>query len=463
MRVPAAAASSSDSLPPVGALGRGSLVGMLACAVLAAPAPAWGLSCGSKSQPVCAETAPPGQVLQPPPGGNPYGLQPLSTPLSGSQPLWPRVRGHKPYGFNAASAGRNYTTFADEALLTRQMGGSIARLGVSWGGIQHYPNSGQGKPWNYGAYLDTEYLAMIKQGIRPLLFITKTPRRFTRHNTAAAGTNVPGCGTSDECWNPPRSDASGRLGIFARDLATRYPLAAGIELWNEPNIANPFWGTDAPNPEYYASLLNIAHDAVKSVNQRMPVLGGALASTGRDGTLNGYGLLSLRTFLRRMLTAGAQPNMDGFTHHPYLGPYPSNYSGQAAQNQELLRRIQASHVLIEEAYAAAALPIDERIVWTEAGASTTDGWTPEKQSAWVSYHYSLADTNNSLLPLASRTDAAMFHETVEWLAPPAPRFKGYGFVRVKNSNGFPTKPVYCAFRMQFGGFADCPAHMPDSG
>jgi len=303
---------------------------------------------------------------------------------------------------------------------------------------------------------------MITEGVRPLLFITKTPRRFTRHNTTASRSNVLGCGTTDECWTPPRSDALGRLAILARDLAIRYPLAAGIEVWNEPNLANPFWGTDAPNPEHYAKMLNAVHDAVKGVNPAMPVIGGALASTGRDGTANGYGLLSLRTFLRRMLAVGAQTNMDGFSHHPYLGPYPSSFSGQAAQDQELLRRIKASQQQIIDAYADVGLGIDERVLWTEAGASTTDGWTPERHAAWIAQHFRLADTNDPLLPLASRTDAAMFHETVEWLSPPIPSFKGFGFVRVKNSSGFPVKPVYCAFRMQFGGYPDCPTHAPEA-
>ena len=435
---------------------------VLVCAGFGTAAPAWGLSCGSKSQPVCAETAPPGQVLQPPAGGNPYGLQPLSAPLSGDQPLWPRVRGHKPYGFNAGSAGRNYTTLADEALLTRQVGGSIARVAVSWSGIQYYPNSGEGRPWNYATYFDAKYLSMIKQGIRPLLFVIKTPRRFTRHHTAYSRANVTGCGTSDECWNPPRSDAAGRLAILARDLATRYPLAAGIEFWNEPNLANPFWGSDPPSPEYYSTLLNVVHDAVKGVNPYMPVIGGALVSPGYDGTANGRGQLSLRTFLRRMLNAGAQANMDGLSHHPYLGPYPSHISGETAQNQELTRRIMAGQRQLVAAYADAGKSIDERIVWTEAGASTTDGWTSKKQSDWVSYQYWLADTDDARLPLASRTDAATFHETVEWLSPPVPSFRGFGFVAVKNSNGFPAKPVYCTFRKAFGGFPDCPPNIPDA-
>src|SRR4051812_43042840 len=169
----------------------------MVAAMLAGAGPAAALNCGSKGQPTCVETRAPGVVLAPPAGGNPYGLTPLTTAPGANTPLWPRVRGHKPYGFHAVSAGRSGTTNAEEALLGKQMGGSIARIGADWGGIQYFPNAGAGgKPWNYVDYLDQKYLALVAQGIRPLLVIQKTPRRFTTRWSTTVGSNQPGCGTS---------------------------------------------------------------------------------------------------------------------------------------------------------------------------------------------------------------------------------------------------------------------------
>jgi hypothetical protein len=118
---------------------------------------------------------------------------------------------------------------------------------------------------------------------------------------------------------------------------------------------------------------------------------------------------------------------------------------------------------IAAAYADAAKPLDERIAWTEVGASTTDGWSEDKQGGKLSYQYYLMDTNSQTLPLASRTDAMVIHETVE---NPSPSYgntwqTGYGFTKVKNGSAqFVLKKAYCTFRTLFGGFSSCPTSLP---
>jgi hypothetical protein len=426
---------------------------------LFAATPASALNCGSKYQPACVEAGPPGIVLQPPAGGNPYNLQPLANSLTSSTPLWPRARGYKPYGFNAAAAERHGTTIADEVYLHEQMGATVARIGADWGGIQYYPNADAGgRPWDYASYIDQKYLAYVKAGIRPMLVLTRTPRRYTSRQSTRAGSNAPGCGTSDACWAAPRPEEAGRLLTFAADLAKRYPLAAGIEFWNEPNLANPFWGTDAPNPEYYATLLNVVHDAVKSVRPDMPVIAGALTSSDSDATQNGYGVLSVRTFLRRMLTAGAQLNMDAVSLHPYLGAN--------AANEVLAQRMKQAQQQVVNAYADAGKTMSERLVLTETGASTTEGFTEQRQSDWLSYQYWMMDQGSSVVPLSDRTDAMFIHETVEYPDPPYGNawLAGYGFNRVKNGAGlFVPKKAFCTFRTLFGGFGTCPSALDPPG
>ena len=430
-----------------------------AVVALATASPAGALpSCGSLDQPECVETPPPGVELEISPEENPKGLQPISAPPSASEPLWPRVNGHEPFGFNAVSAGRDGTTFQEEAMLHEESGASLTRLTVDWGTIQYWPNRDQGGPaWSYPQNLDPEYKAYIRRGIRPLLTILRTPRRFTKHADTARNSHVMGCSTSDACFTPPDEGHLDELAAFAADLAKRYPLAAGIEVWNEPNLSNPFWGGDEPDPEYYTRMLTTVHDAVKAVRPSMRVLGGALApfaSTYTDAS--GYRRMAVRTYLARMLRAGAAPVMDALSYHPYLGAY-SQWTTLADQEKAMVRRFIDQDNLIVNAYADAGQPIQDRVVASEFGASTTEGYTEEQQAYWLHLRYNAWDTNHWYFPLP--VDAAFIHKAVEETNPPYGQVHkiGFGLVRVKDAEGrFATKPAFCKFRTAVGGFSDCP-------
>ena len=260
-------------------------------------------SCGSTGQPACREDAPPNKTLTLTAGQNPTHMQPLGATLSASQPLWPKVGPHKPYGMNAVSRGRDGTTLADEVMIVRELGASMARVTADWAMIQYFPSSDRalGKSWNYEAYLDPIYKAYVEAGIRPLLVLSRAPRRFTSVADTPANSYSIGCGTSDACWNPPRADQLGRLKTFATDLAKRYPLAAGIEVWNEPNLSFPFWGGEDPDPQHYTSMLTTVNGAVKKARPKMPVIGGALANVPWAGEYYGYERAATRSYLAGML------------------------------------------------------------------------------------------------------------------------------------------------------------------
>ncbi len=432
---------------------------VLVCALVAtAAAPAHALNCGSLGQPACVEAPAPGVALTLSASENPYGLQPLSTMPAADRPLWPRVNGHKPYGFNAVAAGRGLVSEAEEAELHRFIGASLARVGADWAMIQYYPSAlSGGKPWNYEAYLDGKYRAYIRRGIRPLLMIARTPRRFTARAQTAAYSRVTGCGTSDACWNPPTPEQQERIATFASDLVKRYPLAAGVEVWNEPNLSNPFWGGEAPDPVRYSSLLRTVHAAVKAVRPAMPVIGGSVSSSSVD-TVDQYGYktMSTRAFVRGMLLAGAQDHMDGLSYHPYLGAYPTS-ADPTVQSQTLTNALSYLPSIVASAYQDAGKPILERMVPTEFGASTTAGWTEQKQSDWLVWQFYRWDTNATAVPLSDRTDAAFAHAPVEDVIEP-PEAVGYGFFKARDAFGqLAPKPVACGFRKQFSGLTDCPA------
>lgn len=449
--------------PPVRTMIRLSAPAALAAALLTVLAPpAAALNCGSAGQPACQEDPPPGEVLELSAAENPYGIAPLSGAPSPDRPLWPRVRGFKPYGFNAAGAGHHGTTVDDEAELHRQAGASLARVAIDWAMVQYQPKDGSWqRSWDFETHVDPKYRAYVARGVRPVFMILRTPRRFTRHATSKAGTNVQGCGTNDACYNAPRADALDRLAAFAREVALRYPLAGGIELWNEPNLTNPFWGGDPADPEHYTAMLRTVHDAVKAQRPELPVIGGSLAgytSTTKDSW--GFEKMSMSTFLARMLQAGAAEWMDGLSYHPYLGAYPTWTSDPNRRKAILWEALVRPHQTVKDVYASMGVPLDERIVPTEFGASTTAGWSEADQSQWLTWQFHMWDLNYSGVPLSERTDAAFAHMATEDPDAPSASAVGYGWTRNKDAQGrFATKQVYCAFRTTFGGYADCPAHI----
>jgi hypothetical protein len=423
-------------------------------------------TCGSAGQPKCVEAPAPGVTLTLSAAENPKNLQPLATRPSADKPLWPKVNGHKPFGFNAVSWSHSSSgaTIDDEAFLHEQMGATMARVGADWAMIQYYPNADAGgKPWDYEAYLDRQYRAHIRRGVRPLLMIARTPRRFTINAETQANSFAVTCGNSDACWNPVRDQDRKRLQTFATDLAKRYPLAAGIEFWNEPN-AGGFWGGETPNPEQFTALLGTVHDAIKKVRPNWPIIAGGLSNSTIDHGSGTTQVLSLKNYLKRMLVAGAQSKMDAVSYHPYLGGYPHWTDDQAEIDRVLSISMQQSHKDAKGAYIETGKPILERFVMTEYGASTTNGYSEQKQHDWLVWQFHRWDIDDPEIRLSERTDAAFAHLAVEnsWGYDTA---DGYGFVKSKNSDGaFIPKMVFCGYRKYFAPqLGECPTALVNNG
>jgi hypothetical protein len=193
------------------------------------------------------------------------------------------------------------------------------------------------------------------------------------------------------------------------------------------------------------------------VRPEMPVIAGAIANHGestRDAT--GYEVMSLGDFLEEMLRAGAQPAMDAVSFHPYLGTFQDGGDETAEAHVQ-------SEQQVETAYEEAGKPIDERLVVTEFGASTSDGYSQALQRSELVSQFRAWDTNSSSVPLADRVDAAFLHEAVEnphAAAGGNPWQMGFGLTKVKDARGrFAIKRAYCAFRTTFGGFSGCPPRL----
>ena len=149
--------------------------------------------------------------------------------------------------------------------------------------------------------IDAIYCEGLARGIRPIFHITGTPEWAADEG---------GCPLVS-CLYPPTEAAVDDLRDFAATVAERYPRAAAIEAWNEPNLAT-YWAV--PNPKRYVEVLTAIDDGVKSTGSPIPVLGGSLSNTGQND--------ESRSRLRPVPAPHAQGGCGRAHGRPRLPPLP---------------------------------------------------------------------------------------------------------------------------------------------
>lgn len=315
------------------------------------------------------------------------------------------------FGYNDNTTLRQQFTPERDAELLAAAGANSMRIDVDWKWVEHSRGS-----LDLSLY-DPIYKAMIDRGIRPLLSVMGSPKWAWRRWTL--------CFPAAECHVPPDRIYDADWARFVSEVARRYPLAAGIEIWNEPNLALFFH--PAPDPQRYTELLRVAYAAVKRVAPGMPVIGGALApAMAGEGTQ----VMELRRFLRTMYMSGARGVMDGISVHPY-----PNGRGQAGVYDAIDATIETRDS------ARDTVPL-----WlTEVGASTSGGYSTTAQAIVLS-------------DLVTRLQRRPGVRGVYLHTLADPQEQGFGIedgFGVLYSSGTP-KPAFCAIGRLFGT-ADCPA------
>jgi hypothetical protein len=126
---------------------------------------------------------------------------------------------------------------------------------------------------------------------------------------------------------PITDEARSQFASFAASIPRSLPKVRSVIVGNEPNL-NLFWmpqfgpdGSDTAASAYF-SLLAQTYDAIKAVDPRVTVIGGALASTGSDNPRGLRPTHSPTQFIRDLgasyRTSGrVRPVMDMFALHPY--------------------------------------------------------------------------------------------------------------------------------------------------
>jgi hypothetical protein len=336
--------------------------GIIGVAVLALALAA--ASCGTEDPPTPGAPAPPEADAQ-------TDCEDLEGE-PGSPPLERDADGNLPYGFNDHAGLVGSIPVGEDAELQQEAGSTIWRVAIDWRFAEPEPGEIELDT------IDAIYCEGLARGIRPIFHLTGAPEWAAD----------PGGCPLVSCLYPPRDTALDELREFAALVAERYPRAAAIEAWNEPNLAI-YWA--APDPERYVEVLTAIDDGVKSTGSGIPVLGGSLSNTSRgDETRSDFG-----PFLRQMLAAGAADHMDGVSFHPY----PIQPLGERGERfRETMARLRR---------ALAAGGAEGEAIWvTEVGLPVGGRITPEDQARTMDGIYA---------GLSSQPDvvAVVFHTLLE--------------------------------------------------
>ena len=405
-------------------------MGVIVVASLSFAAPSFAAApgCGFLGLQPCPTQPPP----PPPPAtddgplpisNNPYDLQPFEPPVAG-QPLYPRPNGHLYFGLTDYALSEGTANVDEIGGIMEALGGSFVRLTLYWPGVETAKDR-----YDWGRY-DSQYRYFVKHGIRPMWTILYTPKFAAAPGTHCTGPNEIYCDV--EAAGTPEAQAE--LTQFGHDLAERYPLAAGFEYRNEPDLDSyRKCSTDASwvaRPEIYARNLVAFADGVHSGNTSARVLGGALSSCESG--------IRFTAYLDRMLAAGAADGMDALSWHPYdETPYGTAF----AKNFQAVADTLRAHGVE-----------DMRLVAGESGFHGIESL----QSSRMSAQFGRVDSLDSSLALVDQYD--MFAGFVDVEMNDAD-IRAYGWVKRKRRNKFDAKAVYCEFRNKLGFQRPLPSYM----
>lgn len=377
-------------------------------------------------------------------------IAPLPAPQLG-QRLYPReANGRLPYGFTENGPSHQARASATEAArIVEGAGGSMIRMDFIWRSVQPQRTS----PLCFGVY-DRIYKTLVQRGIRPIFIIGSTPRWAT--------TSESFCTSEYSCQSFPSSEAMPEFRALVGELARRYPLAAALEIWNEPNLQAH--AEAVPDPAAYAEVLAEAYDAIKQANPDMRVLAFAVAPVENGPTepfqINGQWVYGDGDFVEDALQQGALDKFDGVALHPYpllTDPNPSN----TVRFDGIFQRVQQGLENGGITDGPDGLP-NVRLVPDEFGfkaAPTNAGQEAAQRNVLDARYADLSDADDPANPplrpaMATHVDAALFYSGVD-----PSSGSPFGWVGPKNilTGTFDPKEVYCHFRREVAQVgADCP-------
>jgi hypothetical protein len=252
--------------------------------------------------------------------------------------------------------GVNYNDFGDPvtellpahevAGIEQQLGVRIHRYAVRWTAIQ--PEGPDQWLWTK---FDEMYNADRARGIRPLFVVSHAPY-WAWPPDQACGPN-PSPSAAAQCNVPP--DATGVVThledfkTFITALVSRYPAAAGIEVWNEPNHDGQ-WKTAAAkstngggSPSEYTPVLQAVYTAVQAVEPTIErnigvITGGMHMAMETDGART-----RPSEWISDLFQEGAAGYLDGVGYHLYPKQIPLRTTAFAFQEMKTVEDLVAEN------------------------------------------------------------------------------------------------------------------------
>jgi uncharacterized membrane protein len=279
-----------------------------------------------------------------------------------ASPTAPVYGAGQTYGFNDNAFGSPEIprrTFLDKL---QDAGGKYIRSTISWQWYEPQPGVYNESYWSF---YDRNYADMQARGVRPVIILIGTPywalTPAGRGATSPDGSSFRCDGTNAACVAPPdvdRPDVRLAWQSFVGKVVHRYPNAAAVEVWNEPNI-RWFW-LQAQDPALYGRLLAVTATAVHQAKPTMVVLNGSLANYFGSDT---YENTAADSFLRTVYTVGGKASFDAIGWHSYPCNYPNE--PRTSQLQRDIKRVRA----VRNAFHDNAT----KLWMTEVGVTTSGG------------------------------------------------------------------------------------------
>ncbi len=304
-------------------------------------------------------------------------------------------------------------------MIAKGFGGNSMRFDLEWEAVEPTPDKWSESGW--ARYKDM-YDALIARGMRPLITVNGTP-------PWAREAMYQGCTRRLTCSYPPAEWALPQWTEFMGEVARRFPQAAGIEVWNEPNMSG-FWRPE-PNPERFARLVQAAYVGIKGINPSMRVVVGSLApapNTKKD-ILGNIQYMGLGEFLRKAYAA--TPSIKGYSDaisfHTVLTRLNYGAESEWANLFNAMRQAKSQ-------FGDSAKPM-----WlTETGLSLHDTTAPISQAQQAA---GLLEQYRRVMTMPDM--AAMYVHTLgDRLAFQDPE-RSYGIIN--SFDPFNPRPAFCAF------------------
>ncbi len=321
----------------------------------------------------------------------------------------PLLADHHPVAFGYYEDWTAHPGLFDELA---EGGAGIARVDLDWRTLQPTQNAAPAN-WDWGP-TDAIYNSMLAVGVRPVFTFIDAPC------WAAAGT----CGGS---VNPPAQDHLADYGAAAAQIALRYPQAAGIEIWLEPNNT-PFWGA-APDPGRYADLVRATTSAVRATGSSMPLITGGLAPGAAASTKLEFGEFLAQALAHGGIETADAIGFDAVTDTPFTSPDDptAGYLGR------LRVQIQELHAKLASAGAQRPIAILELAYSTSGDGAYSEDQQSQALSASLGVLRRIAD-----VPLAI---VSRLYDNGD-----GSKVEGFG---VLHQNGSP-KTAYCRLASDAG-------------